>query len=53
MVQMTLEIPEHLLGDVYIAVGRVLHSAQDDCCESPGQAGQPAGDDDDEPAGQA
>lgn len=30
MVQVTFEIPDHLLGQFYIAVGRVLHGAQDE-----------------------
>jgi hypothetical protein len=30
MVQVTFEIPDHLLGQFYMAVGRVLHSAPDE-----------------------
>lgn len=30
MVKVTLEVPESLLGDIYIAVGHVLDSGPDD-----------------------
>ena len=30
MVKVTLEVPESLLGDIYIAVGKVLERGRDD-----------------------
>jgi hypothetical protein len=50
MVKVTLEVPEPLLGDIYIAVGKVLRSGQDDWDEVSEQAEPGYRDDDDEPA---
>jgi len=48
MVKVTLEVPESLLGDVYIAVGTVLQRGQDDRDEGSGQADPGPRDDDDD-----
>jgi hypothetical protein len=53
MVEITLEVPESLLGDIYIAVGKVFRDGQDDRDEGSGQADRSQKDDDDEPADEA
>jgi hypothetical protein len=53
MVKVTVEVPEELVGDIYVAVGRVLELAQYELDEAAGQAAGSQGDDDDEPAGEA
>lgn len=52
MVKITVEVPEELVGDIYIAVGAVLQRGQDELDEATEQA---AGSqrDDDEPIGEA
>ncbi len=46
MVKITVEVPESLVGDIYMAVGRVLQNGQDELDE----AAQDRRDEDDEPA---
>ena len=53
MVKVTVEVPEALIGDIYIAVGRVLQRGQDELDEATGQATPGPMDEDDEPADQA
>ena len=38
MATVTIEVPEELLGDVYIAVGMVLHEAEEQAAEERRQA---------------
>ncbi len=53
MVKITVEVPEHLVGDIYMAVGRAIQLGQDELDEATEQAAASQGDDDDEPAGEA
>lgn len=53
MAKVTIEVPESLLGDVYIAVGRVLRLAEDVRDDEPGQADAAGPDGDDDAAGEA
>lgn len=53
MVKVTIEVPEVLVGDIYIAVGRVLQHGQDELDEATGRATPGQKDEDDEPADQA
>jgi hypothetical protein len=53
VVKVTIEVPEALIGDIYMAVGRVLQLGQDELDEATGRAAPRQRDDDDEPAGQA
>lgn len=53
MVKITVQVPEELVGDIYMAVGRVLQLGQDELDEATGQAAGSHRDDDDEPAGEA
>jgi len=52
-VKITVEVPEELVGDIYLAVGRVLELGQYELDEATEQAAGSQGDDDDEPAGEA
>ena len=53
MVKVTVEVPEQLVGDIYLAVGRALQLGMDELDEAAEQAAQSQRDDDDEPAGGA
>jgi len=53
MVKITVEVPEELVGDIYLAVGRALQLGQDELDEATEQAAGSQRDDDDEPAGEA
>jgi hypothetical protein len=53
MVQVTLEVPEALLGDIYIAVGTVLERARDEADQAAKQAAVPGPSDSDPDAGGA
>jgi len=53
MVKITVEVPEELVGDIYLAVGAVLRRGQDELDEATEQAAPSQRDDDDEPAGEA
>ena len=53
MVKITVEVPEQLIGDIYMAVGHALHIGQDELDEATEQAAPNQRDDDDEPAGEA
>jgi hypothetical protein len=53
MVKITVEVPEELVGDMYVAVGAVLQRGQDELDEATEQASGSQTDDDDEPAGGA
>jgi hypothetical protein len=53
MVKITVEVPEHLVGDIYMAVGRALKLGQDELDAATEQADPSPSDDDDEPAGEA
>jgi hypothetical protein len=53
VVKITVEVPEELVGDIYIAVGRVLERGQDELDEAAEQAAGSQRDDDDERAGKA
>jgi hypothetical protein len=46
MAKITVEVPESLVGDIYMAVGRVLQDAQDQLDD----AAEDRRDEDDEPA---
>jgi hypothetical protein len=46
MVKITVEVPESLIGDIYMAVGRVLQDGQDELDE----AAEDRRDEDDEHA---
>jgi hypothetical protein len=52
VVKITVEVPQELVGDIYVAVGRALQLGQDELDEATEQA---AGShrDDDEPACEA
>ena len=53
MVKVTIEVPEALVGDIYMAVGEVLDQGQRELHEATGQAAPRQRDHDDEPADQA
>jgi hypothetical protein len=53
VVKITVEVPEELVGDIYVAVGRVLKRGQDELDEATEQAAGSQRDDDDKPAGEA
>lgn len=53
MVKITVKVPEELVGDIYVAVGRALQLGQDEPDEAIEQAAGSQRDDDDEPAGEA
>jgi hypothetical protein len=53
MVKVTVEVPEELVGDIYLAVGAVLERGQHELDEATEQAAGRHRDDDDEPAGEA
>jgi hypothetical protein len=53
VVTITVEVPEELVGDIYVAVGHVLQRGQDELDEATEQAAGSQRDDDDEPAGEA
>jgi len=53
VVKITIEVPEELVGDIYLAVGRALQLGQDELDEATDQAAGSHRDDDDEPAGGA
>jgi hypothetical protein len=53
VVKITVEVPEELVGDIYLAVGRALQLGQDELDEATEQASGSQRDDDDEPAGEA
>lgn len=52
MVKVTIEVPEALVGDTYMAVGEVLQLGQDELDQASRQAAPRQRDDDDEPANQ-
>jgi hypothetical protein len=52
MTKITIEVPEQLVGDIYVAVGRVLQLGQDELDEATKQAAPSQSEDDDEPAGE-
>jgi hypothetical protein len=49
MVKITIEVPESLVGDIYMAVGHVLQNGQDELDEATASRR----DEDDEPADEA
>lgn len=53
MVKITAEVPAELVGDIYLAVGRVLELGQDELDEATEQAAGSQKDHDDKPAGEA
>lgn len=53
MVTITVQVPRELVGDIYLAVGRVFQRGQDELDEATEQAAGSRRDDDDEPARQA
>ena len=53
VVTITVEVPEELVGGIYVAVGAVLQRCQDELDEATEQAAGSQRDDDDEPAGEA
>jgi hypothetical protein len=53
MVRITVEVPEQLVGDIYLAVGRALELGQDELDEATEQAAGSQREDYDEPAGEA
>ena len=53
MVKVTIEVPEALVGDIYMAVGEVLEHGQIELDEATGQATRRQRENDDEPADQA
>jgi hypothetical protein len=53
MVKITVEVPEQLVGDIYLAVGRALRHGQDELDAAAERAAGSQRDDDDEPAGEA
>ena len=53
MVKITVEVPEQLVGDIYLAVGHALQLGQDELDEAAEQAAGSQTDDDDEPVGEA
>jgi len=53
VVKITVEVPEQLVGDIYVAVGHALQLGQDELDEATEQAAGSQRDDDDETAGEA
>ncbi|MGB6457528.1 MAG: hypothetical protein WBH47_23900 [Streptosporangiaceae bacterium] len=53
MVKITVEVPEQLVGDIYLAVGRALQLGLDELDAAAEQAAQSQREDYDEPAGEA
>ena len=53
MAKVTIEVPEVLVGDIYMAVGTVLQLGQDELDKATALAAPRLMDDDDEPAEQA
>lgn len=53
VVKITVEVPEDLVGDIYVAVGDVLRRGQDELDEVTEQAAGSQRNDDDEPADEA
>jgi hypothetical protein len=53
VVKITVEVPEELVGDIYMAVGRALQLGQDELDEAAEQAAPSQRKDCDEPAGEA
>ena len=53
MVKITVEVPEDLVGDIYLAVGRALQLGQDELDAATEPTAPSQRDDDDEPAGEA
>jgi hypothetical protein len=53
VVRITVEVPEELVGDMYVVVGAVLKRDQDELDEAAEQAAGNQRDDDDESAGEA
>ena len=53
MAKITVEVPEELVGDIYVAVGAELERGQHELDEATEQAAGSQRDDDDEPAGEA
>ncbi len=49
MAKITVEVPESLVGDIYIAVGRVLRDGQDELDEAQASRKEEE-EEDDEPA---
>jgi hypothetical protein len=47
-VRITVEVPEQLVGDIYMAVGRAIQLGLDELDESTEQAAPSQGDDDDD-----
>jgi hypothetical protein len=53
VVKITVEVPEYLVGDIYVAVGRALQLGQDELDEATEQADPSQRGDDDSTAGEA
>lgn len=53
MIKITVEVPEELVGDIYMAVGTVLRRGQAELDEATEHAAGSHRNDDDEPAGKA
>jgi hypothetical protein len=53
VVKITVEVPEQLVADIYMAVGRAIQLGQDELDEATEQAAASHGDDDDDSAGEA
>ena len=53
MVKITVEVPEQLVGDIYLAVGRVLELGQYELDEATEQSAPSQREDHDELAGEA
>jgi len=53
MVKVTLEVPESLLGDIYIAVGKVLDRGSDDADQGMDDAADLEHSDSDQARGEA
>ena len=53
MVKITVEVPEQLVADIYMAVGRAIQLGLDELDESTEQAAPSQRDDDDDSAGEA
>jgi hypothetical protein len=53
VVKITVEVPEELVGDIYLAVGKALLSGQDELDDANERAASSQRDDDDETASEA
>jgi hypothetical protein len=53
VVKITVEVPEELVGDIYVAVGAVLRRGQEELDDATEQAAGSQRNDGDEPAGEA